>query len=109
MRLDADDQALLRSFNLSTRGRSKVGDALALSPEGTLRCAREAALYASRHGGTGAGLLVTMLERDEHLQDSQTPQRRPTGWRFVRGTHSGTYVRDRKGTDPLPAGYGVDG
>ncbi len=29
---------------------------------------------------------------------------RKTGFRFVRGTHSGSYVRDPEGTDPLPPG-----
>ncbi len=28
-----------------------------------------------------------------------------TGWRFVRGTHSGSYIRDPEGTDRLPAGH----
>lgn len=30
---------------------------------------------------------------------------RVTGWRWVRGTHGGTYVADPKGTDRLPPGY----
>lgn len=30
---------------------------------------------------------------------------RRTGITFVRGTHSGSYVRDPEGTDLLPAGY----
>ena len=34
------------------------------------------------------------------------PARR-TGWRFVRGTQSGSYVRDPDGIDPLPAGYTI--
>jgi len=32
---------------------------------------------------------------------------RRTGYRFVRGTHGGSYVRDPDGTDILPAGYSV--
>jgi hypothetical protein len=32
---------------------------------------------------------------------------RRTGIRFVRGTQSGTYVRDPDGTDLLPAGYSL--
>ena len=32
---------------------------------------------------------------------------RRTGYRFVRGTHSGSYVRDPQGNDILPAGYSV--
>jgi hypothetical protein len=34
---------------------------------------------------------------------------RRTGVRFVRGTHSGTYIRDPEGTDLPPAGYSVPG
>jgi hypothetical protein len=34
------------------------------------------------------------------------PARR-TGIRFVRGTHSGRYVRDPEGTDVPPAGYSL--
>jgi hypothetical protein len=29
---------------------------------------------------------------------------RPTGYRFVHGSHAGTYVRDPEGTDVLPPG-----
>jgi hypothetical protein len=32
---------------------------------------------------------------------------RRTGYKFVRGTHGGAYVRDRNGTDMLPAGHTV--
>lgn len=32
---------------------------------------------------------------------------RRTGYRFVRGSHGGGYVRDPQGTDILPAGYSV--
>ncbi len=32
---------------------------------------------------------------------------RRTGYRFIRGMHSGTYVRDPEGTDILPAGHQV--
>ncbi len=42
------------------------------------------------------------------LPDSTIPnqEHRPhTGWRFVRGETSGTYVRDPQGTDRLPSGY----
>lgn len=30
-----------------------------------------------------------------------------TGYTFVRGTHSGTYVRDPQGVDRLPPGYSM--
>ncbi len=32
---------------------------------------------------------------------------RRTGYRFVRGTQSGRYVRDPDGTDVLPPGYQI--
>jgi len=44
------------------------------------------------------------------IPDSTHPgeEYRPrTGYRFVRGTHSGTYIRDPQGTDPLPFGYTI--
>jgi hypothetical protein len=30
---------------------------------------------------------------------------RKTGFRFVRGTHGGSYIRDPEGTDIVPAGW----
>jgi uncharacterized phage protein (TIGR02220 family) len=39
-------------------------------------------------------------------QPKGMPGVRHTGWRFVRGTHSGNYVQDPNGIDPLPLGYG---
>jgi len=39
------------------------------------------------------------------VEDEETPKRRKTGWRFVRSTASGTYVRDPEGMDRLPPGY----
>jgi hypothetical protein len=32
---------------------------------------------------------------------------RSTGYRFVRGTHAGRYVRDPNGTDIIPASYEI--
>jgi hypothetical protein len=32
---------------------------------------------------------------------------RPTGFKFVRGTHGGSYKRDPTGTDILPRGYTI--
>jgi hypothetical protein len=34
---------------------------------------------------------------------------RRTGYRLIRGTHGGQYVRDPDGTDVLPAGISVPG
>jgi hypothetical protein len=55
---------------------------------------------------------LKLLVSDAGLDDSTRPgeEHRPrTGYRFVRGTHSGTYVRDPDGTDRLPAGYTIPG
>ena len=39
-----------------------------------------------------------------HIRTSST---RRTGFRFVRGTHGGQYVRDREGTDIVRPGVSV--
>jgi hypothetical protein len=55
-------------------------------------------------------LEVKLLISDAELADTTRPgeEHRPrTGYRFVRGTHSGTYVRDPEGTDRLPVGYTI--
>lgn len=46
--------------------------------------------------------VVEVLE--ERLWRGGEDRRRTTGFRFVRGSHGGTYVRDPDGTDILPAG-----
>jgi hypothetical protein len=51
-----------------------------------------------------AGLLIRRLRDGDHMRHLRRGEKR-TGWRWVRGTHSGTYVRDPKGTDVLPPGY----
>jgi hypothetical protein len=53
---------------------------------------------------------IKQLISEMEIPDSTRPgeQHRPrTGYRFVRGSHSGTYVRDPDGTDRLPAGYSI--
>jgi hypothetical protein len=47
--------------------------------------------------------------RDYRNGDIRAGGARRTGYRFVRGTHGGTYKRDPKGTDILPAGYKIPG
>jgi len=42
--------------------------------------------------------------RDYFAGNIRTSTTRRTGFRFVRGTHGGHYVRDRDGTDIAPAG-----
>jgi hypothetical protein len=41
---------------------------------------------------------------EERLWRSGERKDRPTGFRFQRGSHSGTWVRDPEGTDVLPPG-----
>lgn len=41
---------------------------------------------------------------EERLYGRNTGERK-TGYRFQRGTHGGTYVRDSEGNDFLPVGY----
>jgi hypothetical protein len=42
--------------------------------------------------------------RDYLAGNIRTSSARRTGFRFVRGTHGGQYIRDREGTDIAPAG-----
>jgi hypothetical protein len=41
---------------------------------------------------------------EQRLWRAGEDRTRTTGFRFVRGSHGGTYVRDPDGTDVLPAG-----
>ena len=41
--------------------------------------------------------------RDYLAGNVRTSGTRRTGFRFIRGTHGGHYVRDREGTDIVPA------
>ena len=56
------------------------------------------------------GLANLVNVRSDELRDylngniEAGPGRR-TGYKFVRGTHSGHFERDPKGTDILPVGY----
>lgn len=103
---------LLKSFKLTDDQRREVWRAWQDDPDGVERCALEARAFTRHEPGTGAGLFLTMIRRGDHLDeipDPHAPRQRITGWRWVRGSHSGTYVRDPQGTDPLPPGYGLDG
>jgi hypothetical protein len=56
------------------------------------------------------GLAKAVGVRPDQLRDYfrggvRADGQRRTGIRFVRGTHSGTYIRDPEGTDVVPAGY----
>jgi hypothetical protein len=69
------------------------------SPEGTVTMA-----LASFEGTNPAGLFNFKRKQGEHREGGGGQRR--TGWRMVRGTHGVSYVRDPKGVDVLPAGYG---
>ncbi len=45
--------------------------------------------------------------RDFLAGNIRTSSTRRTGFRFLRGTHGGHYVRDREGTDIVPAGVSI--
>ena len=68
--------------------------------QGTIRCARKAL-----GGRSPAGLFLHMIRQGEHMKPGRRQGKRRTGWRWVRGTHGGTFVPDDKGTDHLPAGH----
>lgn len=100
---------LLRGFGLVGQGRREVAAALVENPEGLERIAR----LAAELGDNPAGLLVAMVRAGAHRRGGRLPDDGPmgpvTGWRWVRGTHSGTYVPDPNGRDRLPPGYGIGG
>ena len=51
---------------------------------------------------------VEVDELSDYLAGNiRTSSTRRTGFRFVRGTHGGHYVRDREGTDIRPTGVSV--
>ena len=58
-----------------------------------------------------AGLLeVEVAELRDYLRGNvKESAGRRTGFRFIRGTHGGQYVRDPEGTDVLPARTSVPG
>jgi hypothetical protein len=91
--------ALFREMRLTDEGLRLAWLAFNENEEGTVEIA-----LAAFEGRNPAGLFTFKREQGEHLVTRGGGERR-TGWRFRRGTHSGTYVRDPKGTDVLPAGY----
>lgn len=96
--------ALMDELGLTESQRQEARGAYREAPAGVIACA-EAALR--RSNSEPRALFLTMLRASDHRRaHEQQPDHRPwTGWRFVRGSHSGRYERDPKGRDPLPAGY----
>jgi hypothetical protein len=99
----------LKSLKLTPTQKREVWDAWQASPGEVELLAERARAFGAREGTSGAGLLLTMLRRGDHLLKRNPRRPRVTGWRFVRGTHSGTYVPDPAGIDQLPQGYGQTG
>lgn len=103
--LDKKTLLLLASFRFTPPQKREVWEALKAHPDGVVRCARRAKSVSERNGTSGAGLLLTMIRSGEHTLEPNPTAPRITGWRFVRGSHSGSYVEDPNGVDPLPPGY----
>lgn len=91
--------ALFRDLGLDERGITTAWLAFDAHPKGTVQIALE-----SFEGRNPSGLFLFFVGRGEHMRRNGGKKR--TGWKWQRGTHSGTYVRDPRGTDPLPMGYG---
>lgn len=103
---------LLDSLQLTDAQRRWVETAHRDAPAGTGQLAREAAEYGRVRGNTGAGLLLHRLRRGDHFDaelaiDAGTSgdKRKVTGWRWTRGSHGETWVRDPNGRDVPPKGY----
>ena len=103
------EAALVRSFGLTDSQVATVERAYTEAPQGLMVVALESKNYAAARGNTGAGLLMHRIYRGEHYDEELAldPERkRRTGWRYVRGSHAGTFVEDSEGTDELPRDYG---
>lgn len=106
--LDQDSRRLLASFDFTAAQKREVWEAFKLNPDGVERCALQAKAYSQREGtSNGAGLLLTMLRRNDHLLEANPTAQRVTGWRWVAGAGhaAGSYVEDPHGVDLLPPGY----
>ena len=89
----------LEPLRLTLKQRNEAIEAYGVNPRGVRRLVREAMTRANP-----AAAFLARLRRGEHLRPDN--DHRPiTGWRFVRGTHSGTFVEDPRGRDRLPTGY----
>lgn len=106
---------LFKSFGLTRAAKVQLHDAWLDEPEAVERIARECAIYGRERGNVGAGLLLTRLRRGDHYpamfitpmaSEAVTAAPRYTGWRFVKGSHGSTFVRDPEGVDLPPKGAG---
>jgi hypothetical protein len=58
-------------------------------------------------GADPADVRAYLCEVIEERLWGRSPKERKTGFRFVRGTHGGAFVRDPEGNDTPPVGYQV--
>ena len=104
--------AALAPFGLTGSGKLEVEEAYLEAPDAVDEIIRQAVESAAKGKlrTTPAHVLVAACRKGDHLRIQamlHVPRReRRTGWRWVRGSHSGTYVQDPEGTDRLPEGYG---
>ena len=97
-----EPEKLLAPLHLTAGQHALALAAWKENPEGVERCATDA-LATGRAPGA---LFATMIASGEHKREPNgTSGKRITGWRWVRGSHSGRYVEDPKGTDNPPPGY----
>jgi hypothetical protein len=72
------------------------------------RCMLEAEKAAEMEVRLAELIGVTVEDWRDYIHGNiRAGDARKTGYRFVRGTHGGTYRRDPEGTDILPAGYTI--
>lgn len=110
--LTPEDVTLLAGFGLTARQKRVVMAAHVEAPEGLLIVAREAREYGAARGNTGAGLLMLCIQRGDHYDReleafpiARADTRKVTGWRWTRGSHGETWVRDPQGRDVPPRSY----
>lgn len=105
--------ALLEGFNLGPEQARVAGKCYQEAPNGMLELMRRCRLYGEARGNSGAGLLFHRAGKGEHydLELESDPEgdgidtRRITGWRWSRGSHGETWIRDPQGRDVPPKGY----
>lgn len=103
--LDPAAKQLLQGFGFTPEQKREVWEAWKHRPDRCELLAQQARARGRRDGTTGAGLLLTMIHRGDHLLEQQSGAQRVTGYRWIRSTHAGRYVRDASGCDLLPIGY----
>lgn len=104
------ERGLLASFKLGDGQKREILQAYEDAPVGLIEVAFACRDYGRERGNTGAGLLMHRVRRGDHfdleIRLTAEPDAGPkiTGWRFVRGSHGSTFVRDSYGTDLPPKG-----